>query len=238
MSATTSKRLVTAAMRKLGVLPRGKEPSANELADGRNALARMLDTWRLESLMVIAKSDVRFDLVTDKRSYTYSSAGSSDFVGARPVAILAATIDDGAGQTWPLLPITVREYSELPHKDTPGTPTRYCYFANYPEATIAFDRLPLEPYVRLIVQAPVAELPAVDTDEFELAPGYEDAIIFNLAVVSAADFGVGVDKEVVAQAVITKRLIKRANFELPTATPRHPHAGSRRRFNINEGPVQ
>lgn len=237
MSATTSKRLVTAAMRKLGVLPRGKEPSANELADGRNALARMLNTWRLESLMVIAKSTVRFDLATDKRLYTYSISGASDFVGERPVAILGATINDGAGQTWPLLPITVREYSEIAHLDTPGTPTRYCFFANYPQATIGFDRLPLEPYVDLIVQAPIAELPAVDTDEFELAPGYEDAIIYNLAVAVAPDCGVSASKEVVAQSVITKRLIKRANFELPTSTPRHPKAGSRERFNIHEGPV-
>jgi hypothetical protein len=186
--------------------------------------------------MVIAKSDVRFELASDKRLYTYSSAGASDFVGERPVAILGATIDDGAGQTWPLLPITVREYSELPQKDTPGTPTRYCYFANYPQATIGFDRLPLEPYVRLIVQAPIVALPAVDTDEFELAVGYETAIIDNLAVNLSPEFSVDLDKVTVGKAAYSKRLIKRANFELPTATPRHPLPG-RRRFNINEGPV-
>ncbi len=237
MSATTSKRLVTAAMRKIGVLPRGKEPSATELADGRNTLRRMLDTWRLESLMVVAKSDVRFDLDPAKRLYTYSIASNSDFVGERPIAILGATIDDGAGQTWPLLPMTVREYSELPHKDTPGTPSRFCYFAEYPEARIGFDRLPMEAYVRLIVEAPIAELPAVDTDEFELAPGYEGAVIANLAILLADEFEVEPSKVVVGEAAYGKRLIKRANFGVPTISPRHPRQGERRRFNIHEGPV-
>lgn len=236
MSVTTSKRLVTAAMRKIGVLPRGKEPSATELADGRNALRRMLDTWRLESLMVVAKSDIRFELDQAKRLYTYSTANNSDFVGERPVAILGATIDDGAGQTWPLLPMTVREYSALPHKDTPGTPTRYCYFAEYPQARIGFDRLPMEPYVRLVVQAPIAELPDIDTVEFELAPGYEGAIIANLGIVLTDEFEVEPSKVVIGEAAYGKRLIKRANFELPTATPRHPKQGGRR-FNIHEGPV-
>ena len=235
--ATTTTRIVTRAMRKLGALPRGRQPSTTELADCKTELRGMLDTWRLEKLMVVANAIVNFDLDPAKRLYTYSSALNSDFVGERPVSILGASISDGTTQ-WPLDEMTVKEYALLNGQaDAPGTPQRFCYFKTFPQAQIGLDCLPMEPSIRLIVQAPLVSLPAVDTEEFELAPGYEDAIFYNLAVRLAPDFEVELDQVTIAMAQSAKRLIKQANFELPEVSPRHPHQGGER-FDINNfGPV-
>ena len=235
--ATTTKRIVTRAMRKLGVLPRGREPKETELADCKAELRSMLDTWRLEKLMVVANSIVDFELDPAKRIYTYSAASNSDFVGERPVSILGASISDGATQ-WPLDEMTVKEYSQLNGQaDAPGTPTRFCFIKTYPQAQFGLDCLPLEPSIRLVVQAPIVTLPAVDTTEFELAPGYEDALFYNLALRIAPDFEVQPDQVTIAMAGSAKRLIKQANFELPEVSPRHPHSGGER-FDINNfGPV-
>lgn len=236
--ATTTKRIVTASMRKLGVLPRGKEPTAKELADCKAELRTMIDTWRLEKLMVVANQLVTFDLDPAKRLYTYSSALNSDFVGERPVAILSAVINDGAGMTYPLESMTVSEYSDLDNAAQAGTPSRYCFIASHPAASIGFDCLPMQPSITLTVQAPILTLPAVDTEEMELAPGYEDALIYNLAVRTAPDFEVDLDRNgvIAGMAGSAKRLIKQTNFELPRAHPRHPMTSGR--FDINNfGPV-
>lgn len=236
MATTTTKRLVTRAMRKLGVLARTAEPKATELADAKSELKTMLDTWRLEKLMVVANSMVEFELDPAKRLYTYSSANNSDFISERPVAILSATVEDGAGQSWPLDHMTVGEYNALQHPDYAGTPSRYCYFASYPQASIGFDCIPMQPTLRLVVQAPLIELPATDTTEYELPPGYEDAIIYNLALRIAPDLSVEPDRVTIAMAGSAKRLIKDANFELPRTSPRHPQQNQGRFDITNFGP--
>lgn len=236
MATTTNKRIVTRAMRKLGFLARTAEPKDTELADAKNELRSMLDTWRLEKLMVVANSNLVFDLDPTKRIYTYSSASNSDFVSERPVAILAAVIDSGAGERWPLEEITVAEYSALQNPNTPGTPSKFCYAADYPQASIRLNCLPMQPLLRLTVQAPLVTLPADDTQEYDLPPGYEDALIYNLAVRIAPDLSVDLDQVTVAMARDSKRLIKLANFELPKSAPRHPQQRSDRFDITNFGP--
>lgn len=234
--ATTTKRIVTRAMRKLGVLPRGRQPSVAELADGKTELRGMLDTWRLEKLMVVANSLVEFELSPEKNYYTYSSANNSDFRAERPVAVLSAVVSDGV-TTWPLAYMTIKEYSALPPASAVGTPTKYVFIPRMPQAAIALDCYPSMPTIRLEVQAPIVNLPAIDETEFDLAPGYEDAVIYNLSLRLAPDFEVQPDQVSVAMAASAKRLIKQTNFEVPTVAPRHPHQGGER-FNINDfGPV-
>lgn len=233
--ATTIAKLIRTALRKVGAVPAGTNLTDAELADARDELRRMLDTWRLESLMVYAQTLRRFDLQPGKMVYTYGELG--DFEAVRPQNVLAATILNEVGGSFPLIALTPGEYSALSYKDQVGRPTRFFYNPTFPMAELRFDRVPDDDAVELLVLEPLSVPDLVDT-EFSFPPGYEDAVIYNLGMRLAGEYDVDPGQEVMGLAMAFKKLIKRSNLEVPKLLQDTASMGAYGTYDIMAGPVR
>lgn len=232
---TTIQKLVTTSLRKIGAVPRGSVPTSTELADARDELRRMVDTWKLESLLVYAKGLRTFNLQPAKTIYTYGIGG--DFNAERPVSILAATLHLGGGSTAPLLPAVAEDFARIPNRTLSGSPSRFFFNPTFPLAEVRFDRVPDEPAVELVVLEPLS-IPDVITTEVSFPPGYEDALLYNLAMRLAGEYDLEPGQEIVGLAISTKAHIKRMNFTVPMLRPDTAHLGRLGTYNIHSGPVQ
>lgn len=232
---TTLKALINTAMRKAKIIGAGEEAAPEDFQDVLADLRRMVGNWRLEPLMIYVNARKQFDLQPGAASYPIGDGAAWDT--ERPIRILAATILDGAGGTFPLTEITATEYSRHSHKSRVGRPRHFFYEATFPMAAVRFDCVPDDPTVELVVQESLT-IPDVLTAELEFPEGYEDALIYNLAVRIAPDFGKPATPEIVGLAVSYKALVKRANTVVPTAYIESPvGANVIGTYDINAGPV-
>ncbi len=230
---TTLKELINTAMRKPGILAAGEEASPEEFRDVKAELMRMIDTWRLEELMVYVNTIEQFSLQPGAAAYAIGDGAAWDT--PRPVKIPYATIKDGAGGSFPLVALTSAEYSQLGHKGSVGRPRAFYYQPSMPIGEVRFDKIPDDPTVELVLSQPLT-LPEQLTDTISFPPGYEDALIYNLAVRICPDFGKTASNELVGLAVGSKRLIKNTNAQVPTLKIEHgvrPVLGT---YDIHAGP--
>lgn len=239
----TVKSMCQQALRKIRVLAAGEDIEDTDTTTVADELRRMLDTWRLENLMIVANTIESFDLDSSKNTYTIYDDAAADFETPRPVAIISATLRDGSGRGWPLAPMTSREWSESSSRTIQAQPSRFYFNAAFPHAEIRLDCMPdtAWPDIELVLQQPfdVSTVQADWTDDLEFPPGYEDAIIYNLAVRVHEDYGVALPRDVGALAMSFKGLIKRANLQVPVLdTDEMDRArGVRGTYDIRRGPV-
>jgi hypothetical protein len=230
----TCKTFVRRAMKKIGVLARSAVPTDAEYTDGIAELRSMLDTWRLEGLMIYSRSLRSFSLLPGRASYTYGEGGNFD--APRPTSIESATIRDDAGLAWPLAPITDVEYSRLYNRSTVARPTRFYFRPSYPIAEVRFDTIPDGDNVEFAVMDEL-ELPANPDEDIDFPPGYEDCIVYNLGLRLCPDFSVDVPRDVLALAGNFAALIKRKNLTIPTSFIDGPHRkGALGTYDITQGP--
>lgn len=233
---TNVTKLVRTALRKVGAIPAGTQLKPQELADGRDELRRMLDTWRLESLMIYVTALRSFDLQPGRVAYTYGVGGNFD--APRPVVVESATIINSAGGRQPLELMSADEYTRISYRGETGAPSRFYYQPTFPMGEVRFDRVPDDPTVELGVREELLDLPTSSTADFDLPPGYEDAIVFNLGLRLAGEFDVTPGNEVMGLAASFKTLIKRGNHTVPQLIIDYPSVGAFGTYDINAGPVR
>lgn len=233
---TNVTKLVRTSLRKVGAIPAGTQLKTQELIDGRDELRRMLDAWRLESLMVYTIALRQFSLAPGRVAYTYGDGGHFD--AQRPVVVETATIINSAGGRQPLELMTADEYTRISYRGEVGAPSRFYYQPTFPLGEVRFDRVPDDPLVELGVREELLELPDSNTTDFELPPGYEDAILFNLGVRLAGEYDVVPGNEVLGLAASHKALIKRGNHTVPQLLIDYAGVGAYGTYDINAGPVR
>jgi len=233
---TNVSKLVRTALRKVGAVPANTTLKTQELIDGRDELRRMLDTWRLESLMVYVITLRQFDLAPGRVAYTYGEGGHFD--AARPVVVETATIINSAGGRQPLELMSADEYTRISYRGETGAPSRFYYQPTFPLGEVRFDRVPDDPYVELGVREELLELPASSATDFDLPPGYEDAIVFNLGLRLAGEYDVTPGNEVMGLAASFKALIKRGNHTVPQLLIDYANMGAYGTYDVNAGPVR
>ena len=80
---------IKAALRLIGQLAEGEEPTAQTAQDSLAAMNQMIDSWSTERLMVYNTIDQTFLWPTDEITRTLGPSG--DFVGERPILLDDAT---------------------------------------------------------------------------------------------------------------------------------------------------
>ncbi len=80
---------IKAALRLIGQLAEGEEPSPQAAQDALNAMNQMIDSWNTERLAVFCTEDQVFNWPTDTITRTLGPTGN--FVGNRPILIDDAT---------------------------------------------------------------------------------------------------------------------------------------------------
>jgi hypothetical protein len=205
----TGRDAITAALKKIGALAPGESLDASEATDGLAELNRMLGAWGTQKLIIHA--------VTQESPLTLTAGdgtvtmGTSGDITTRPMAIEKAVIRDGTTD-YPVDLLTLEEYAGIADKSTQSTyPTALYDDGGYPQRTLTLYPVPsAAKSLVLWTKRALTSIASLDTS-VSLPPGYDDAIVYNLAVRLAPEYGRPVDAVVMKLADDGIALIKRAN---------------------------
>jgi hypothetical protein len=209
----TGRDLVSASLRLIGALASGESLGATESTDGLAALNRLISSWSTESLLIYSKVREAFSLTAGQQAYTMGTSGN--FNTSRPIKIEAAAIQI-AGASSPMdLPLKIRtleQWTAITSKSIQSTiPTEL-----YPEGTNPLETLNLWPIPSanqtLVLWSWKALTSFTDINtSVDFPPGYERALIFNLAIDLAPEFGRPVSDAIAKGASESKENIERMN---------------------------
>jgi hypothetical protein len=204
---TTALGIIKSALRKSGVLVMSQDPSADEAQDTLEALNDMLASWSNDSLTVYARTFENFPISAGTAAYTIGSGGTFNTV--RPVRIVSAyarlsNID------YPIKVTTEENYDAVTYKANASIPTFMTYSNGYPLATITLYPTPATGYtLYLRTEKPLTEFASLNTT-VDLPPGWKRALVYNLAIELASEYGQQVAPEVAEIARDSKNEIRRA----------------------------
>lgn len=176
---STGNSLIQAALQKIGRLGSGDSPATQEQSDYLDELNRMLDLWNAELGPVYSETVDSLTWTSGNASRTIGTGG--DFVVSRPLDIIAAQYRDAASMDYTLSIVTHREYQEIATKTLQDAiPGYLAYNPTYPTGTLFLWPIPSSTItLRLTSRKPLAALTGAGT--VSLPPGWEDAVVNNLA---------------------------------------------------------
>jgi hypothetical protein len=205
----TGRDLVSASLRKIGVLASRESPAAQEATDGLAELNRMISSWSTEGLVVHAvTAETPLTLTPGDGTVTMGASGD---ITTRPVVIEKAAIRDGTTD-YPLRLLSLDEYTAIPDKTVQSTYPGALYDdGGYPQRTLSLYPVPnaAKSLVLYTLRA-LTQIATLDTS-VSLPDGYEDALVYNLALRLAPEYGKAVPDVVGMVATDSKAMIKRAN---------------------------
>jgi hypothetical protein len=128
--------------------------------------------------------------------------------------------------------ITNAQYQEIAQKDASASiPTHLMYNPEYPKGKIHLYPIPDTAYQLGITQKlPLSQVSALTT-EIDLPEGYEIAIVYNLAILLASEYGKSIPPEVYKIAVDSKATLKRINTTIPIL--KHDYGCQHSGYDIN-----
>ena len=179
-------------------------------------LNRMIGSWANESFLIYGQTEETLTLVAGQASYTIGATG--DFATTRPQEILAGTFvrKSGGTQDFPLDVKSLEEYRLIGIKSTSSIPKWITYNSTFPNGTLYLWWSPESAYELHLLS--LKELGSFTTlaEVLSLPPGYEDAIMYNLAIRIGPKYGKALRQDVVALAMKAISVIKnRASQRLP-----------------------
>jgi hypothetical protein len=203
-------QLITRSLRLCGVAAAGETLPAEEAADGLTALNAMLDSWRIDGLLVYQIKEEAVQTLTGGQSlYTIGSGGN--FAIDRPVRIERAFVRDGTSD-YPIRVVSVDTWSEIGDRQTTGYVPEILYYETaYPLGKIRLFPPPGSGYELYLYTWQTLQSFANLTTDLALPPGYENAIVFNLALQIAPEFGAEPSAHVINTANEALANIKRLN---------------------------
>jgi hypothetical protein len=140
-----------------------------------------------------------FNLTGGQQMYTLGKGGNLN--APRPVSIKNAVAITAQGLSLPMELVSSEDWAAIVEKTVSGTVPRkvYCDFA-YPLANVYIWPVPSgSPQLSLYTWHQFDQFAAL-TDTFDLPPGYERAIRFNLAIEMAPEYGRPASAELAAKA--------------------------------------
>lgn len=224
---TTALGIIKSAMKKSGILTKTETPTSDESADALETLNEMLSSWSNDGMTVYARTLESFAITPSVGSYTIGSGG--DFDTARPVKIVSAYIRDG-GIDYPLTLITDEAYAKISYKSQAATyPTYINFDNNFPLSTIKFYPVPTSGTLYLLSEKELSAFTLNQT--VSLPSGWKRALVYNLAMELAPEYGQRTPDEVVLLAKQSKGEIRTAIMRnrtmdvTPTGVSRNIYTG-------------
>jgi hypothetical protein len=230
----TAQQLLNISAGKLGVTVANTALGADESADGLVVLNSMLDSWRLDRLMVYQITQVSGTWLAGRASNPVGPG--STFIATRPDRLESAFFTDSTGLDRELWIMRERdEYDRIIDKTQTSTyPEAVFYDPTYLTGTLYVYPVPsAEVTVKLNIWQPLQSFPALTT-YLMLPPGYQRAIECNLPIELAPFYGAKVSQELAMSARESKATLMR--FNAPVGILHMPPgiAGARR-YNIYTG---
>lgn len=196
--------LIYPALRKAGVtLGPGRMPSTAQMDDALGELQRLVGSLGIDPLFVYAQEILTLPLTSGQGSYTIgqdaTGAVIADFDVPRPANITAASILNN-GMRHDIAIATPAMWAGITQSGQPGWPDVLYNDGAAPLATLSLWPVPSAAMdLELYVWHQAAALVSVN-DAVQMPPGYDDAVVLNLAVRLAPQFQRPVDPQVRADA--------------------------------------
>jgi len=211
----TTRDLIAASLKRLGVLDAAETPTPADQADTLQRLNDLIDGWATERLTIYTTTRTTWSLVANQASYTIGTGGDVNI--ARPVFVEDLNFIDTSQDPdleMNLSRLTVDAFAAIPQKGLTSTfPTCYYYNPTYPLATVTFWMIPNVSYLQGVIYAPTAVTELGLNDVISLPPGYRRFLRDNLAVEMAPEFDVEPSNALMMSAIESKANIKRANIQ-------------------------
>jgi hypothetical protein len=204
--------LISDSLQDAGIISSIEAPSDVDAQKCFRILNRMLDSWSIEKLMLYQDFQEVFAFVANQATYTMGVGG--DFNSARPINVTKVLVRDVNNNDIPVEIVNYDKYSDIISKGVTSTiPLCVYYDVGFPLSNFTFW-----PVVSATSYRPVIWSQKLLTgyttinDSVILPPGYEEAIVQNLAVkiCTAYQSPIPAGLEDAAKASISR--IKRMNF--------------------------
>lgn len=202
--------LITDALAEIGVASPGETVSTEDRTYGLGKLNRMISSWTAEKLAVFGVKVTDFS-ATGAEMYTFGSGGSGSSV--RPTAVIAvAVVSSGRAQAAKL--VDADAYNAILDKSRQGVFAEHAYFdGGFPLSTLYLTPKPSGGSIRIHSVQPITAYAAV-TENVVVPPGYERALVSNLAVDLAPAYGRPVDQTLAALAASSKMVVATLSAEI------------------------
>jgi hypothetical protein len=236
----TANTLISTSLRLVQAKDSIENATGPEAIQALAVLNRMLESWRVESLMAFSTDRVTgLDQAASTQTYTIGSGATWNV--ERPVNIIRAShhFEPSAGDLeYPVEVITEQEWQLISDKDTESSIVKKLYYEREYDAS-GFGKCHLWPvpdssahdmiiYVRNVLAA-VSTLATT----ILFPPGYEEAMVYNLAVRLAPEYGVPVAPEIYQMAIDLKGNLKVQNKRVVRLrTEKSLRPGTRSGYNI------
>ena len=182
----TALTIITKAMLKAGILTRTEVPASDEANDALDALNDMLASWSNDSLLITSRVTELFNLTPGVGSYTIGDG--QDFDTIRPIKIKEAHINSGLISYDPMYLCPDEVYQGFDLKTLQSIPDTLNYTNAYPYGRINLYPYPSQGYVlSLTSEKELSQFTLNQT--VNLAPGWNRALIYNLAVELCPEYG-------------------------------------------------
>lgn len=234
--ATSAGDIITGALRLIGVVAEGENPSPETAADALSAMNQMIESWNTERLSVFATEDQVFSWPATEISRTLGPTG--DFVGNRPILVDDATYfrDPTTGVSYGLELINQQQYNGIALKTVRSTYPQVMWVnMTYPNIEMYIYPVPTRVLEFHFVSVETLSQPAILATMLTFPPGYLRAFRYNLACELAPEFGVEPSRQVSRIAMTSKRNLKRINNPDDLMSIPYSIVGTRQRYNIYAG---
>lgn len=240
MSTTTAYDIIQKALQKIGVLAEGETATAAQMQDGLDALNMLLDSWSGRSLLTSARIRESFALTANQATYTIGVGAG--FNTSKPFEIVDAFVRDGQNIDYPVGVVSRGVYDAYDDKALTTVTSRPESLFYDPGATQQANHagtIYLYPTpdgnttytLFLESEKPFTTFSAL-TDTVTFLPAYKRALVYNLAIEMAADYGRAASAEVRAVAGQAMRIVENVNSRNKRMVAGFDFPGSQQRYNI------
>lgn len=214
---TTALGIITKAMLKAGILTKTEVPASDEANDALDALNDLLSSWSNDSLLITSRVTELFTLSAGVGIYTIGTG--QDFNTIRPIHIVESHINDGLISYESMYQCPDEVYQGLNLKTLQSIPDTLNYTNAFPYGTIKLYPYPSSGYVLSITSE--KELSQFTLNQtVSLAPGWNRALIYNLAIELAPEYGQKVDPMILkiandSKGAIASSIMKVRSMDAP-----------------------
>lgn len=183
----TRDQILTAAIRKLGVLAEGQSPSAQNLADGQVALNSTIAELRSVGMPLWARNEYTFTPTTT----TYTIGVGYTLNTPAPIKLLQAVLTSSSNTKIDMEVVARDDFVVLPSNSS-GSPLKVNYRPGINSGTLSFWPAPPSTNtdtVTLIYQRPYEYFTAA-TETLDFPEEWYNAIIYKVAVLLAPEWGI------------------------------------------------
>lgn len=235
----TVRDLITSSLRKLNIVGAGQNMTAEDATDGLSNLNQMLSAWSADGQVIFSRAVDSHPLVAGVQTITMGPGGTIDTT--RPTGITQATINLGVIvyqlNIWSQNTISTQSFPTLQ-----GITSDIYVNNGNPLLTLQLYPVPIGGLTLNIYSMKALSTLGLN-DTVDLPPGFEEAIIYNLAVRIATEYQREASQTVKEVAHSSKAVIMRNNqqYTQPVSAvddalnPKYMNGNNNWGFNIYGG---